>query len=307
MSLGIWHDDHAFGQDKIQPAEKRVQIVIVITAITMVIEVYAGLKFGSMALLADGLHMGTHAAALGISALAYAMARKYARDPRFNFGTGKVNALGGITSALMLAFFAVPMAWESIDRLRNPNPIDFDLALIVAVLGLIVNGASVVILDVSKGHSHNHDHGHTHEHDQNLKGAYFHVMADAMTSVLAIFALLVGKYYGWVFMDPMMGIVGAAIILHWAWGLLRTTSNILLDHQADPQVRTAIEESLHAPDDHHIVDLHVWSIGPGIHALELVILAEKPKPPRHYKSLLPEGLGIVHCVIEVHERAENPA
>ena len=298
--LGIWHKDHSFGQDRVQPGEKRVLIVVALTAVTMVIEILAGLAYGSMALLADGLHMATHAAALSISAIAYAFARKFAKDPRFSFGTGKVNALGGFTSALLLAFFALPMAYESFDRLLDPSPIQFNQAIIVAVLGLVVNGVSVFILDVKHEHSHGGGHTHHHHDDQNLKGAYFHVLADALTSVLAIGALLVGKFYGWNFMDPIMGIVGALIILNWARTLLTTTSSILLDRQADPHVHKSIQQAFDGQHEIEIVDLHVWSIGPGIHALELVLISDGPRSPWHYKSLLPQDLGIVHCVVEVH-------
>ncbi len=314
MSLNIWHHDHTFGQDRVQPGEKRVLIVIAITFVTMIIEIVAGLQYGSMALLADGLHMGTHAAALGISAIAYVVARKYARDARFNFGTGKINALGGFTSALMLAIFAIPMAVESFDRLLNPTDIQFTQAIIVAILGLIVNGASVFILDVSGvDHHHGHDHGHTHshththQHDTNLRGAYYHVLADALTSFLAIFALLAGKYFGWAFMDPIMGIIGALIILYWAKGLLRSTSAVLLDRQASQDVHESIQGALNTEDDLAFVDLHIWCIGPGIHAAEIVIVADEPQTPAHYKSLLPAHLGIVHCVIEVHRKADHPA
>ena len=305
--LGIWHKDHSFGQDRVQPGEKRVLIVVLLTAVTMVIEIGAGLIYGSMALLADGLHMATHAAALSISAIAYAFARKFAKDPAFSFGTGKVNALGGFTSALILAVFALPMAYESFDRLMNPTDIQFNQAIIVAVLGLIVNGVSVFILDVKDGHSHDGGHTHHHHHDQNLKGAYFHVLADALTSVLAIGALLVGKYLGWNFMDPIMGIVGALIILNWARTLLTTTSSILLDRQAEPEVYESIQKAFEGENKIEIVDLHIWSIGPGIHALEIVLISDGPRSPWHYKTLLPQDLGIVHCVVEVHRPDDLPA
>ncbi len=296
--LNTWELDHAFGQDRIRPGERRIQIVIVLTLITMVIEIVAGLVYGSMALLADGLHMGTHAAALTIAAMAYVIARRFAKDKRFNFGTGKINALGGFASALLLAVFAVPMIVESVRRLLNPGEISFDQALIVAVLGLFVNGVSVLILDV--GDDHDHEHGASKHHDHNLRGAYFHVLADALTSFMAIFALLAGKYFGWLWMDALMGIVGALIILHWARGLGRVTSAILLDRQAPESVHTEIRTAVEEDDNSAVVDLHVWAIGPGIHAAEIVIVAREPLTPRHYKSLIPSHLGLVHTIVEVN-------
>ncbi len=209
---------HTFGQDLKRPGEFRTLVVIAITASMMVVEIAAGLAFGSMALLADGLHMGSHAVALGISAFAYVYARRHAHNERYSFGTGKVNTLGGYTGAILLAVFASMMAFESVVRLFNPVEIAFNQAIFVAVLGLIVNGASVFILDV--GHDHEHDHhGHDHHHDHNLKSAYLHVLADALTSLLAIFALLIGKYFGAVWMDPVMGIVGAILVARWSIGL----------------------------------------------------------------------------------------
>ena len=296
--FNTWELDHAFGQDRIRPGERRIQIVIVLTLMTMVIEIVAGLAYGSMALLADGLHMGTHAAALTIAAMAYAFARRFAKDKRFNFGTGKINALGGFTSALLLAVFTIPMITESIRRLLNPGEISFDQALIVAVLGLLVNGASVVILDVND--SHDHGHGASHNHDHNLRGAYFHVLADTLTSFMAIFALLAGKYFGWLWMDALMGIIGALVILHWAKGLGRVTSAMLLDKQAPESVHEEIRSAVEENDKSSVVDLHVWAIGPGIHAAEIVIVTRNPLSPRHYKSLIPAHLKLVHTIVEVN-------
>mgnify|MGYP005851822403 CR=1 FL=1 len=219
--------DHIFGQDQRRAGESRTLIVIALTAVTMVVEIVAGWLFGSMALLADGLHMGSHAVALTISAAAYIYARKRAGDPRFSFGTGKVNALGGFTGAILLAGFALLMAGESIHRFIEPVPIRFNSAILVAVVGLVVNGLSVFILG-DRGHGHNHHqddgHHHDHHHDHNLRSAYLHVLADALTSVLAIAALLAGKYLGWNWMDPAMGIVGAILVARWSLGLIRQTS-----------------------------------------------------------------------------------
>ncbi|MGB5426712.1 MAG: CDF family Co(II)/Ni(II) efflux transporter DmeF [Gammaproteobacteria bacterium] len=296
--------DHIFGQDKIRPGERRTLWVIAITATMMVVEIATGLAYGSMALLADGLHMGSHAAALSIATIAYIYTRRCAADSRFCYGTGKVNAFAGYTSAVLLVLFALLMAGESINRLFNPIEIGFNQAIVVAILGLIVNGASMIVLG---GHHHDHDHvQHDHQHhhkhtDHNLRAAYFHVLADALTSVLAIFALLAGKYLGLNWMDPVMGIVGAILVARWSLGLMRDTSGILLDHQAPAhileQTRTAIENH----DNNQITDLHIWSIGPGIYSATLTVVSDAPRSPEYYKSLVPKHLGIVHTIVEVHE------
>ena len=255
--LSFWQHDHSFGQDRKKPGEARTVVVIAITAAMMVVEIMAGIAFGSMALLADGLHMASHAVALGISAFAYIYARRHAHDERYSFGTGKVNALGGFTGAVLLAVFAAMMACESVVRFIHPVNIAFNQAIFVAFLGLVVNGLSVFIL----GHSHESGHHHDgpehededacaieradhHHHDHNLRAAYFHVLADALTSLLAIFALLVGKYYGLIWMDPLMGIVGAALVAKWSLGLLRTTSSVLLDRQASEDIGNTIRETI---------------------------------------------------------------
>lgn len=293
---------HTFDQDLKRPGEFRTLIVIAITASMMVVEIAAGIAFGSMALLADGLHMGSHAVALGISAFAYIYARRHAYNERYSFGTGKVNTLGGYTGAILLAVFAAMMAFESIVRLINPIEIAFNQAIFVAVLGLIVNGASVFILDV--GHNHDHDHhGHDH-HDHNLKSAYLHVLADALTSLLAIFALLVGKYLGAIWMDPIMGIVGAILVARWSIGLLKSTSAILLDEQASEQTRSKIRKAIEADADNHIVDLHLWTIGPGINAAIVSIVSRNPQQPDHYKRMISERTNLHHLSIEVHTYEE---
>ncbi len=238
----------------------------------MAVEIVAGVVFGSMALLADGLHMASHASALAISLFAYVYARRHAHDERFCFGTGKVNSLAGFTGAVLLALFALLMAWESIGRLLNPVEIAFNQAIGVAVLGLIVNGLSVFVLGGGDPHDH-HDGGHEesphaehhHEHhDHNLRSAYLHVLADALTSVLAIFALLGGKYLGLNWLDPVMGVVGAILVARWSTGLLRTTSRVLLDHQGPDSIRHAIRQNLEELTGVTVVDLHLWQIGPGI-------------------------------------------
>lgn len=297
---------HTFGQDQPRAGEKRTLIVVGITATMMVVEIAAGILYGSMALLADGLHMASHALALTLSWAAYVLARKYAHDDRFSFGTGKVNSLAAFTSALLLAVFATMMAWESLQRFLNPVEILFNQAIFVAVLGLIVNGASVFILGIKHDHGQEHRHSH-HEHDHhhedhNLRAAYFHVLADALTSILAIAALLAAKFYGLTWMDPMMGIVGAILVARWSWGLLRDSGKILLDRQAPAEIIEHIKHHIEQESGSTVTDLHVWSIGPGIFACELCITTANGHPPDHYKSLLPQDLNIVHATVEVHRK-----
>jgi cation diffusion facilitator family transporter len=283
---------HSFGQDKKRPGEIRTIIVIAITAIMMVVEVSTGILFGSIALLADGLHMATHAAALSINAFAYIYARRHAHDTRFSFGTGKVNALGGFSGAILLVLFALIMAWKSLDRIIYPIDIAFNQAILVAVLGLLVNGGSVFILGI------NHRQSDGQAHDHNLRAAYFHVLADALTSVLAIFALLAGKYFGLFWMDPLMGIVGAILILRWSFGLLHATSAVLLDMQGPVEIQKTIKESIEAKGD-HVTDLHLWSIGPNMYGLIVSVAAHNHKPPEYYKQLIPHDLGLKHITVEV--------
>jgi len=297
-----WQHDHIFGQDKVRPGERRTLWVILITATMMVVEITTGLAYGSMALLADGLHMGSHAAALGITTIAYVYTRRCAADSRFCFGTGKVNAFAGYTSAVLLALFALLMAWESIHRLFNPVEIAFNQAIVVAVLGLVVNGASMIMLG---GHHHDQDHDHDHQHshahaDHNLRAAYLHILADALTSLLAIFALLAGKFLGLNWMDPAMGIVGAILVARWSLGLIRVTSRILLDHQAPGPMLEQTRAAIESIDDNRITDLHMWSIGPGIYSSTITVVSDMPRSPEYYKSLIPRDLGIVHTIIEVH-------
>jgi cation diffusion facilitator family transporter len=300
-NLNKWHHDHTFAQDQRKPGEFRTLIVIVITAVMMVVEILAGIQYGSMALLADGLHMASHAVALGITAFAYMYARRHARNRSFSFGTGKVNALGGFTGAVLLAMFALYMGFESVVRLVNPVEIEFNQAIAVAVLGLLVNGASVFILGVDdQHHSHEHaDHHHEH-HDHNLKSAYLHVMADALTSMLAIVALLSAKYFGWVWMDPIMGIVGAVLVARWSYGLLGTTASVLLDRQGPEKLQETIREAVERDGDSRVTDLHVWSIGPGIYSAQIALVAHNPAAPEEYKDRIPKSAGLVHISVEIH-------
>lgn len=293
--------DHTFGQDVVRPGEPRTWWVIGLTAAMMGVEVVAGLSFGSMALLADGLHMASHASALGITAAGYAYARRHAADPRFSFGTGKVNALAGFTGALLLGVFAVVMAVESLERLLDPVTIAFDEAIWVAVVGLIVNGVSVLLLGVDHGDHRDADHDQHDHHphrDHNLRSAYLHVLADALTSLLAIFALVSGKYLGFGWMDPAMGIVGAILVSRWSIGLLRDTAGVLLDRQAPEEVRRRIVAAMERRGE-RVCDLHVWSVGPGIYAAEISLVTDRPGCASQFRARVPEGLGIVHVTIEV--------
>jgi cation diffusion facilitator family transporter len=260
----------------------------------MVVEIVSGVLFGSMALLADGLQMASHTSALTIALVAYVYARRHARDASFSFGAGKINALGGFTGAVLLALFAVAMISESIRRFLSPVGIAFDQALVVAVVGLVVNGVSAAVL------GHTHEEGAESHHDHNLRAAYLHVLADALTSVLAIIALVTGKLYGLVWMDPLMGVVGSILVTRWSIGLLRSTTSILLDKQAPEPLRRVVQEAIEADADNRVTDLHVWSIGPDIYSVAASVVAGQPREPDHYKSLLPGDIGIVHQTVEVH-------
>lgn len=266
--LGVKHDDNA----------RRTRWVVILTAAMMVGEIIVGFSTGSMALLADGFHMATHAGALGVAAAAYAYAKRHSANERFTFGTGKVGELAGFASALILLMVALGIAFASVMRLANPVEVAFGEATIVAVIGLAVNIASAFLLSGSPNHDHGHDHAHVHDdhghhhghhhghgQDNNMRAAYFHVLADALTSVLAIVALLAGRYLGWVWLDPVMGIVGAIVISRWSWTLVRDTSAVLLD-TADAHLIAEIRECVEGPGDAQIADLHVWRVGPQAHA-----------------------------------------
>ncbi len=316
--------DHVFGQDRPREGERRTAIVVIVTAVMMVVEIIAGVAYGSMALLADGLHMASHAVALGMAVAAYVLARRLAADSRFGFGTGKINALAGFASAVLLAGFALLMAIQSVQRLVVPVEIQFDYAIAVAVVGLAVNGACALVLGHDHAHqdeeldvvgakaaqgSHHHEHrddSHDrsgHHHDHNLRAAYFHVLADALTSLLAIFALLAGKLVGAAWLDPTMGIVGALLVARWSWGLMRQTGAVLLDHQAPQDVLDSVREAVERDGADRVVDLHVWSIGPGIRAAQIALLSDNPREPADYKRCLPASARIVHVALEVNSAA----
>jgi cation diffusion facilitator family transporter len=297
--------DHVFGQDQKRRGESRTVIVVVLTLLMMVVEIGFGWITSSIALIADGLHMASHAAALGVTLIAYVYVRRLAADPRYSFGTGKINALAGFASATMLGAFALAMLWQSVWRLLFPVPVQYDLALIVAFGGLIVNGASVFILGLPHAdaqHAHDEGDAHAHHHDHNLRAAYLHVLADALTSVLAIVALLVIKFFGLTRFDPMMGIVGSFVVSWWAIGLMRDSAAVLLDRQASDEVLAAVRQAIEQNGPIRVTDLHVWSIGPGIRAAELRVDSTAPQSPDFYKRLIPRDLKIVHATVEVGER-----
>ena len=293
--------EHHFDQHLPMPGEVRTRWVVCMTAAMMVVEIAAGVLFGSMALLADGLHMASHTAALGLSVFAYAIARRRAHDPRFSFGTGKFNSLAGFASAVVLALFALLMAGESVHRFLEPVPIAFDEAIIVALLGLVVNGVSVIIL---RGQ---HEHGshveHRHDNDHNLRAAHLHVLADTLTSFLAIFALLAAKHVGAVWMDPAMGIVGGALVACWAWSLVKDTGAVLLDRQAPIETMETLTRAVEFDGRFRIADLHVWTIGPGHRAAIISVRTSHSCRPEDVEGLIPDDLEIAHLTVEIRSGA----
>jgi cation diffusion facilitator family transporter len=272
----------------------------------MFVEIVAGFAFGSMALLADGWHMGTHAIALGITAFAYYYARRHAGDPRYSFGTGKVGVLGGFASAVVLAVIALLMAVESFRRLLLPVEIQFNEAITVAIIGLLVNIFSAFLLQQGHNHGDEHHSGHNHHHDHNLRGAYLHVLADALTSFLAIIALSAGKAFGWVWMDPLMGIVGAVLIFRWSYWLLRDTSSILLDVGVSQDTVSAIQSTIESEADNRVSDIHIWPLGSHQYAAIISIVTHYPKSPEHYKNLLTTFRELEHVTVEVNGVGGDP-
>lgn len=264
--IGALTHDHVFLGHRHDENARRTLWVVILTAVMMVGEIVAGMLFNSMALLADGFHMATHAGALGVAAGAYAYAKRHARSRRFCFGTGKVGDLAGFASALVLGLVAIGIAVESVSRLVDPRPVAFGEATLIAVIGLLVNIASAFLLGGGHHHHrHGHQHHHDHDHDNNLRSAYLHVLADALTSVLAIAALLGGRYLGCIWLDAVMGIVGAIVIASWSWRLMRDTAAVLLD-AFDQQLEKEVRKHVESKGDVRITDLHVWRIGPGAHA-----------------------------------------
>lgn len=312
--LSPWRHHHVFDQSN-PMAERGTRAVMLITAVAMVIEIVAGWWFNSMALLADGWHMSSHTVAIGVSAFAYAAARRYARDSRFAFGTWKIEVLGGFASAIFLLGVAVFMVVASVERMFLPQPIRYQEAIAVAVLGLLVNVVCAVILGKAHhhGHGHHHDHGgaHTHEAhtDLNLKSAYLHVVADATTSVLAIVALLGGWVYGWSWLDPVMGIVGAVLVAYWAKGLLAETSRVLLDREMDHPVVGEIRDAIEGGSDAHgtrLTDLHVWRVGKQAFACAISVAThDLDLAPDQLRKRLAAHEEVVHATIEIHHLSDT--
>jgi cation diffusion facilitator family transporter len=289
--------DHVFLGSAHEENAKRTLWVVALTLVMMVGEITAGYLTGSMALLADGFHMATHAGALGIAAAAYGYAKRHACSKRYSFGTGKVGDLGGFASALILGMVSLAIGVESVLRLLQPTEVQFGTATLIAIVGLIVNLVSALLL--GHGHSHDHDHhGHGHHgNDNNLRSAYAHVIADALTSVLAIVALLAGRYLGWVWLDPAMGIVGAIVIARWAWSLMGVTASVLLD-QTDEHVAGEIRELVEKPGDATITDLHVWRVGPQAHAAIVSVIGEATANTESIRERLKPVHEISHLTVE---------
>jgi len=311
-SIESWQHPHVFLGAKHDRHERRTWFVVALTVAMMVAEIVGGGIYGSMAVVADGWHMATHAGALTIAALAYRFARRHARDPRFTFGTGKVGELAAFTSAVVLALVALAIAYEAVMRLYAPVAIDFTEATWLAVVGLGVNLVSAWLLfdsdhhhahhDDEHEHDHEHDHAHGHHHhahDSNIRAAYVHVLADALTSVLAIAALLTGRFFGWVFMDPLMALVGVAVILSWSVGLTRSAGAVLLDMVPDRRLAGTIRKRLEIDGD-RVSDLHLWRLGPGHVGLIVAVVSDRPQAPAAYKRRLDGVAGLSHVTVEVH-------
>ncbi len=303
-----WKHGHDFTAD-FSTAERNTRRVLILTAAMMIAEIIFGLKFNSMALFADGLHMGTHVAAFLITVLAYFFARRHAADASFSFGTGKFGVLGAFTSAIVLGGIGLVMAGESIGRLIHPLPIQFNQAIVVACIGLAVNVVSALILkDEPHGHHHDHHHhdGHEHSHDLNLRSAYLHVIADAVTSLLAVAALLSGKFFGWYWMDAIMGLAGSAVIGQWAYSLVRQTTVILLDRvPASSDLPVVIREGIENDGDSLITDLHIWQVAVNKFAAIIRVVAHHPKAPEEYRQALKIHEELVHVTVETQTCQEQ--
>lgn len=304
-TLNQWQHSHNFLDDH-QQAEKNTQTVMFLTAITMVVEIIAGLLFGSMALLADGWHMATHVAAFGITLFAYQYARKNLHNPAYTFGTGKVNVLGGFASAVALGVIALVMVLESGMRFFEPHPIQFNEAIGVAVVGLVINLISAWLLKDDHAHGYSHHDDHEHHQDHNLHAAYIHVLADALTSILAIVALCAGKFLGWIWLDAVMGIFGAGVITKWSYGLLQDTGSILLDGAINKKIQLAVINAIEADADNRVADLHIWYLSQHHLAVIVSLVTHYPQPPQYYKDLLKHIPSLTHIAIEVNPCQGEP-
>lgn len=304
-------------------SERRTWLVVIITGLTMLVELVAGYWAGSMALVADGWHMATHVGALSLAGMAYWYARRHATSRKFTFGVGKIYALAGYTNAILLGVVAVAMIFESVMRLREPVKIDFNVALPVAVIGLVVNLLSMLVLGAGHHHDHHdhpstgsgqathdqehheHEHGHDDHHDHgkhedhNMRGAFLHVAADAFTSVLAIGALLAGMYAGWNFLDPVMGIVGALVILRWGWGLIRSASRALLDVVPNQAMADEIKSEIESIGDSRVSDLHLWELSPGRFGCIVSVVSSAPLDAAEYRKRILEHAEVNHLTVEV--------
>jgi len=312
---------HVFLGDDHERAERRTWAVIILCTVMMIAEIIGGALFGSLALIADGLHMSTHAGALLLAALAYTFARRYAADPAFTFGTGKFGDLAGFSSAVVLAMIALLIGYEAVSRFLNPVPIAFDEAIPIAVLGLAVNIASAWLLagghhhgqDHGHSHSHGHSHHHDHEHDEhdehdhvherhhrdnNMRAAVIHVAADAAVSVLVIAGLLLARTFGWLWMDPLAGLIGAFVIASWSVALIRDTGAILLDRMPDRAMAEKLTATIESEGD-KVTDLHLWRLGPGHLGAIVSIATSKPREPAHYRQRLADFPDLSHVTVEV--------
>jgi cation diffusion facilitator family transporter len=307
-AIPSWTHDHAYRIDPERVGERRTLRVIVLTAVMMIVELAAGWMYGSMALLADGWHMASHAAALTVAWFAYRFARRHAENRRFSFGTGKVGALGGFGSAVALGIVALLLGFESAQRFFSDVPIQFDQAIVVAVVGLVVNLLSAWMLGGGHSDTHEHEHehgGHTHR-DHNLRSAYFHVLADALTSVLAIGALVTGKLLGWTWMDPVMGLVGMVLIGRWSVGLIRDSGKVLLDYTTDADDGEKIRGALEAVEDTRVCDLHVWTLAPRHRAALVSLVTHDPRAPEFYKKIIDDISDFAHVTVEVNPCQDRP-
>jgi cation diffusion facilitator family transporter len=320
-TLENWTHDHVFLGEGHERNERRTWFVVALTVVMRVGEITAGSFFGSMALLADGWHMGTHAAALGIAGAAYMLARRQSGSTRFAFGTGKFGDLAAFASAIILGMIAVQIAYESVLRLISPVAIDTREAIAVACLGLAVNLVSAFLLRDSHDHHHGHSHGHDHAHrdhhhdddhdhhhhrDNNFRAAYVHVMADAATSLLAIGALVLAMYSGFNWADPAVGIIGSIVIASWAYTLVRDAGGVLLDGRVDEKMERTIRMRLEVGDD-RVTDLHVWQVGPGHCAAVISLISDAPRQPATYKKRLASIKGLSHVTIEVEQCSHHQA
>jgi cation diffusion facilitator family transporter len=306
--LSAWQHDHVFDQGN-TAGERGTRAVMWITAVMMVVEIGAGWWLNSMALLADGFHMSSHTVAIGLSAVAYAVARRQAMDRRYAFGTWKIEVLGGFASAILLLAFVAIMVAGSIERLLSPSPIRYEEAIAIAIVGLFVNILSALIL----GSAHHHDHGashehyshETHHHDLNLRSAYVHVMADAATSVLAILALFGGLKFGWQWLDPISGMAGAVVVALWARRLIADTSKVLLDREMDDpvvdEIRVAVEEG-GRESEIRIADLHVWRVGKASYSCAMTLVThDKGLTPAVVRAWIAQHEEVAHATIEIHQ------